>query len=234
YKIEKINIKTLVEEIINIEMPMYMNEDLTQNFSFSLDTSNLTNEYINIDKEKITQVIRNLYINSIRFMERIKRSGSIDARIEDYDYHKEKKDKNNTNKTKGILFSIRDEGPGIPEEEKEDIFMSFFQSSRTKTGAGGTGLGLSIAKEITDAHKGKIWVENIIEENTEENGRENTEEEQNLPDYTTQEIEVIENDNDEDNYEDKYEDNNDYDRFKPTSHLDKRIKGCVFYLWLPR
>ncbi|MDX2049848.1 MAG: ATP-binding protein, partial [Rickettsiaceae bacterium] len=127
-------------------------------------------------------------------------------------------------------------------------------SSRTKTGAGGTGLGLSIAKEITDAHKGKIWVENIIEENTEENGRENTEEnteentkeEQNLPDYTTQEIEVTKNDNDEDNgednykdngednYEDKYEDNYDYDRFKPTSLLDKRIKGCIFYLWLPR
>ncbi|MDX2050390.1 MAG: HAMP domain-containing sensor histidine kinase, partial [Rickettsiaceae bacterium] len=279
YKIEKINIKTLVEEIINIEMPMYMNEDLTQNFSFSLDTSNLTNEYINIDKEKITQVIRNLYINSIRFMERIKRSGSIDARIEDYDIliseinptkeisrvsplrsykhslaHGSPKissvefnlgnsiGANQQISKKGILFSIRDEGPGIPEEEKEDIFMSFFQSSRTKTGAGGTGLGLSIAKEITDAHKGKIWVENIIEENTKENGRENTKEEQNLIDYTTQEIEVTEKDNGEDNYEDKYEDNYkdndednyDYDRFKPTSLLDKRIKGCIFYLWLPR
>jgi signal transduction histidine kinase len=60
----------------------------------------------------------------------------------------------------GFEFSLTDEGQGIPEGELEHIFEHFQQSSATKSGAGGTGLGLSIAKQIVDAHKGKIWAEN--------------------------------------------------------------------------
>jgi two-component system sensor histidine kinase ChiS len=56
-----------------------------------------------------------------------------------------------------LHFSITDSGIGIPEEEIEAIFSPFTQSSKTKTKAGGTGLGLAIAKEIVEAHHGKIW-----------------------------------------------------------------------------
>ena len=65
--------------------------------------------------------------------------------------------------TPAVLFSVIDQGIGIPENELDSIFDKFVQSSKTKTGAGGTGLGLAICKEIIDAHKGEIWAENNAE-----------------------------------------------------------------------
>jgi signal transduction histidine kinase len=55
---------------------------------------------------------------------------------------------------------VIDSGTGIPNEELDKIFEKFFQSSKTKTGAGVTGLGLAICKEIIQAHDGNIWAEN--------------------------------------------------------------------------
>lgn len=63
-----------------------------------------------------------------------------------------------------IYFEVRDEGPGIPEDEIEDIFKDFFRGSNVGESPG-AGLGLSIAKKIIDAHHGKITVENLIGEN---------------------------------------------------------------------
>ncbi len=59
----------------------------------------------------------------------------------------------------GWLFEIRDEGPGIPEEERERIFERFHRVRRGGREAPGTGLGLAIAKQIVDAHGGALWVE---------------------------------------------------------------------------
>jgi signal transduction histidine kinase len=58
------------------------------------------------------------------------------------------------------VVSVRDQGTGIPENELENVFDKFVQSSKNNTSAGGTGLGLSICREIIAAHKGRIWAEN--------------------------------------------------------------------------
>ncbi|MDX2232724.1 MAG: PAS domain S-box protein [Leptolyngbyaceae cyanobacterium bins.349] len=62
-----------------------------------------------------------------------------------------------------ILFSIQDQGRGIPPEKLESIFGRFQQvdvsDSRQK---GGTGLGLAICKSIVQQHGGKIWAESQI------------------------------------------------------------------------
>lgn len=60
----------------------------------------------------------------------------------------------------GVLFSVVDQGPGIPEAEIDSIFDKFVQSSRSKNGSGGTGLGLAICREIVLAHAGRIWAKN--------------------------------------------------------------------------
>lgn len=60
-----------------------------------------------------------------------------------------------------LRFSIEDQGSDIPEDELDDEFDEFTQSSKTMTHAGGTGLGLSICRRIVKAHKGKIWAENV-------------------------------------------------------------------------
>ncbi|MBD2166533.1 PAS domain S-box protein [Calothrix membranacea FACHB-236] len=62
-----------------------------------------------------------------------------------------------------VLFSVKDQGRGIPSEKLETIFGRFQQvdvsDSRQK---GGTGLGLAICKSIVQQHGGQIWVESIL------------------------------------------------------------------------
>lgn len=60
-----------------------------------------------------------------------------------------------------LVFSFSDTGYGVPDEEKELVFKRFYRSghSHSRTDKEHFGLGLCIAKEIVNAHKGKIWVE---------------------------------------------------------------------------
>jgi len=60
---------------------------------------------------------------------------------------------------RGALITVADEGPGIPDPEKEQIFERFFQSETGRRVHGrGVGLGLTICREIVDAHNGALWV----------------------------------------------------------------------------
>jgi two-component system sensor histidine kinase ChiS len=92
---------------------------------------------------KITQVVANLMGNAIKFTPSGKNI-TLSAKRDD----------------QATYISISDEGVGVPEEQIEDIFKKFVQSTRTKTQAGGTGLGLTICMGIVNGHKGKIWAEN--------------------------------------------------------------------------
>ncbi|HYD44767.1 MAG TPA: stimulus-sensing domain-containing protein [Phenylobacterium sp.] len=59
------------------------------------------------------------------------------------------------------IVSVDDDGPGIPAENLETIFERFYTSRPKGTAFGGnSGLGLSIARQIVDAHSGRIWAEN--------------------------------------------------------------------------
>nr|MDJ0725819.1 ATP-binding protein [Prochloraceae cyanobacterium] len=62
-----------------------------------------------------------------------------------------------------ILFSVRDKGKGIPQNQLDIIFKSFHQvdasDAREK---GGTGLGLAICQTILQLHGGRIWVESVL------------------------------------------------------------------------
>jgi PAS domain S-box-containing protein len=98
---------------------------------------------VTLDADKIKQVLRNLLDNAIKF--------SPEGRIIDVGICRVES---------SVRVSVRDQGPGIPQDELEVVFDKFVQSSKTKTGAGGTGLGLAICHEIIDAHRGRIWAEN--------------------------------------------------------------------------
>ncbi len=98
----------------------------------------------NFDKDKIRQVVRNVLSNSIKFSPN---GSTIQLTAQPKQNHFE--------------ITIRDEGPGIPEEELSEIFNPFIQSSNTRSKAGGTGLGLAICKEIIESgHGGKIQASN--------------------------------------------------------------------------
>ncbi len=107
------------------------------------------------DKQKVLQIFSNLMSNAIKFSPEQK---SIVVHIEKDETVLGRRS-TDTKKTKGVTFTITDQGPGIPDHELTAIFDKFYQSSTTKSGAGGTGLGLSISQEIASAHQGKIWAE---------------------------------------------------------------------------
>ncbi|MCG8338836.1 MAG: AAA family ATPase [Proteobacteria bacterium] len=98
---------------------------------------------IDLDFDKILQVLVNLVSNAVKFSET---GGRIQFSIID-----------NFNQ---ILFFVKDEGVGVPQQELSEIFSHFFQSTYTSDGAGGTGLGLAISKRIIIDHYGQIWAEN--------------------------------------------------------------------------
>jgi PAS domain S-box-containing protein len=62
-----------------------------------------------------------------------------------------------------VLFSVRDEGQGIPLDKLETIFERFQQvDSSDSRRKGGTGLGLTICRKIIEQHDGKIWAESVL------------------------------------------------------------------------
>lgn len=64
-----------------------------------------------------------------------------------------------------ILVTIDDDGPGIPPENLETVFERFYTSRpRGALFGGNSGLGLSIARQIIEAHGGRIWAENRLDD----------------------------------------------------------------------
>jgi len=97
-----------------------------------------------IDPKRIGMVIENLLSNAIKYMrdKEKEKTISIELSIEE----------------KQILFSLADNGVGIPDREQNKIFKKFFRANNTmKLQTSGTGLGLFIAKAIIESHAGKIW-----------------------------------------------------------------------------
>jgi signal transduction histidine kinase len=105
---------------------------------------------LSYDLKSMVQVFVNLLSNAIKFSPE-----ESEIRIS---FHKAPP---SLSQVPALLCCVEDSGVGIPENEIEMVFDKFIQSSKTKSGAGGTGLGLSIARQIIEAHSGKIWAENI-------------------------------------------------------------------------
>jgi signal transduction histidine kinase len=105
---------------------------------------------INLDKNKIEQVIYNIIGNAIKYSPR---GSMINVFLEIID--------GNT------VISVHNNGETIPENEKENIFKPFNKTSIKGTeGERSTGLGLYISKKIIEGHDGKIWFESNNEKGT--------------------------------------------------------------------
>jgi signal transduction histidine kinase len=60
---------------------------------------------------------------------------------------------------RAVVITVADQGPGIPDDEKERVFGRFYQTEAGRAARGrGVGLGLTICREIITRHGGAIWV----------------------------------------------------------------------------
>jgi len=57
-----------------------------------------------------------------------------------------------------ILISVRDRGPGIPEEERDAVFERFYRSSQIPKRVRGMGMGLTVCRRLVEAQRGRIWL----------------------------------------------------------------------------
>jgi len=102
-----------------------------------------TSFYVEIDTDKVTQVIDNIISNAIKY--------SPDGGNIRFGF---------TGQGDMLKVMISDEGMGIPKENVGRIFDRFYRVDRARARSmGGTGLGLAIAQEMIEAHGGKIWAE---------------------------------------------------------------------------
>ena len=98
---------------------------------------------VNADPLRIDQLIGNLVTNAVKYSPI---GGEIAISIKPADGQ--------------MIFSIKDAGVGIPEDDKEKIFRPFGKAKvKTTGGETSTGLGLAISKKIADSHGGNIWFE---------------------------------------------------------------------------
>ncbi len=99
--------------------------------------------FVYIDELKISQVLRNIIDNAIKYG----KNEPIAIEL------KKMKDQ------KSIMVQVKNHGIGVLEEERKKVFEPFFQGSHNRALSKGNGLGLSICKELIFAHKGSIWID---------------------------------------------------------------------------
>jgi two-component system OmpR family sensor kinase len=110
-----------------------------------VDLSLVDVEAMNIDPQRVREVLTNLLSNALRYTPH---GGMVDVNLTG----------TGSGVERSVMISVEDSGSGIASEDLSQIFDRFYKSSDS----GGMGLGLSIAKYLVEAHGGKIWAESEV------------------------------------------------------------------------
>ena len=137
--VELINFTAFITFILN-RFDKMRSQDDEKKYELVRDYS-INSVWIEIDTDKMTQVIDNILNNAIKYSPD---GGKIIVSMKTTDDQ--------------MILSIKDQGLGIPKQDLPKIFDRFYRVDRARSRAqGGTGLGLAIAKEIIKQHNGFIW-----------------------------------------------------------------------------
>lgn len=137
YNFEKNNLQEIIKESIESVNALHNN----------IEVQNLQEELlVYVDRQKLIQVIVNLLTNAIKYSQQ---HTTITVTVIVFGDE--------------VRISITDEGIGIPKEHLEQIFNQFYRVTVGNTAAKGMGLGLFIAREIIQAHFGRIWAESELD-----------------------------------------------------------------------
>lgn len=136
-KIEKINVREILDDIIKKNRLIFKKE----NVKIVKEIENIT---IKFDEQDFRSLVTNIIKNGIKYNNKDKKV--IEIKI--------KKDKKNK-----IMLSIKDNGIGIEDKYKDLVFERFYRIDTSRSSkTGGRGLGLAIVKEIVSKYKGEIKI----------------------------------------------------------------------------
>lgn len=133
-------LKDLVTQCFDELAPLSKNK----NIEFNLIYSPPADLAINADRGEIRRVIINLCGNAINYTNS---GGKIDIELSEHEGD--------------VIFSVTDNGNGIPAEDIPNLFKRFSQGTNKKRSTG-TGLGLYLSRQIIESHGGKIWLESKL------------------------------------------------------------------------
>lgn len=146
YNFVPVQFEDLVQDMIRSLLPLATQKNIRVEFS-SPETPLAK---IKIDPDKMRDVLQNLIDNAIKYT---KNEGTVSVGVA-----MEKEE---------LHFWVKDNGIGIPDEEKEKIFSRFFRANNAiHTETDGSGLGLFIAQSVIKRHGGKLWFESVLDVGT--------------------------------------------------------------------
>ena len=143
FRFETADIRPLIEEAVSGLEPLAMTKNVGIQVEAPQDLPN-----VKMDGEKILQALRNLVGNAIKFTPQgglvtIAASALAEEKV--------------------VSVSVKDTGPGIPQDDLNAIFDKFRQTALARYDRiKGTGLGLAIVKHIINAHGGRVWVKSEL------------------------------------------------------------------------
>lgn len=140
---EEINLNQFIKKIVRelVCIPEYSNRIIF--------TNKLNRTHFDLDPKMMKHILTNLLINGLNYSLAPRK---VKLNVEERSDH--------------LHFSVKDEGIGIPEEDIEHVFESFYRAGNVN-GIKGSGLGLAIVKECINLYDGKIKVASKRDEGTE-------------------------------------------------------------------
>lgn len=140
YEMERIDLAAFLQQYFR------ENEVHFEESSVKIQQKQWTDEplFIEGDRKQLNRVLHNIFQNSVKYREKAETNMSVSLKRAGAD----------------IVLELCDDGPGVPEEERDSIFDAFYRGDEARQNPGnGSGLGLSIVKEIMKDHSAAIRAE---------------------------------------------------------------------------
>jgi PAS domain S-box-containing protein len=146
---------TNVEEVINAALremrPLAQLRELTLSREIKMELPRIA-----VDRHHLHRILDNLLSNACRFTAH---GGHISVRA----WVQSEREGNTTQPY--LMLAVADNGVGIPDSEFKRIFDPFYQlNNENVDGFGGMGMGLAVVKELVELHRGRVWVESVVDD----------------------------------------------------------------------
>ena len=140
YELKNVKVAELIKEVLELMHPVAVQKGVELRFSQQAGI-----EEIQVDANKVKQILSNLIGNSMKFTDK----GFIEVRYVIHDQL--------------LIISVRDTGIGIKPEDQKKLFSKFQQVTSSQLGRPvGTGLGLYISREFAKKMGGDLWIANSL------------------------------------------------------------------------